>query len=70
MAQGRPTKWATAWLREPIPLGKAGIEITIWDKWRKKRLGRLTVSVGGIRWFPYKARRANRTIKWDEIERL
>ncbi len=35
MAKGKPTKWATATVVEPIHLGKAGIEIVIWDKYKK-----------------------------------
>ena len=39
MAQGRPTKWATAQIKEPIALGKTGMRIVIWEKWGKKRMG-------------------------------
>ncbi len=68
MAQGRPRKWATAHVSEPIPLGKAGIRITIWDKWGKSHRGVAVVSVGGIRWYPYRKQKAIR-ISWDAIER-
>jgi hypothetical protein len=66
MASGRPGKWVSASVSEPIWLGKAGIEIVIWDKYRKKRLGTALVSVGGIRWKPYKAKNWHR-ISWDRL---
>jgi len=68
MAQGRPKKWVTATVTEPIYLGKAGIKIVIWDKYGRSRRGTVHISVGGIRWFPYKARNPTRTIKWDELD--
>lgn len=52
MAAGRPRKWVTARISEPIGLGKAGVKIVIWDKWGKTRRGTAIVSVGGIRWYP------------------
>jgi hypothetical protein len=66
MAQGRPTKWATAQIKEPIALGKTGMRIVIWEKWGKKRMGTAVISVGGIRWYPYKARKSTR-ITWYEL---
>ena len=60
MAKGRPRKWVTATIKEPIALGKSGISIVIWDKWGKTRRGTVVVSVGGIRWYPYKAKNARR----------
>jgi hypothetical protein len=70
MAKGRPTKWATATVSEPIPLGKAGIEVVIWDKYAKRNRprGKAVVSVGGIRWYRYKAKKQSHTITWDQIE--
>jgi hypothetical protein len=68
MAKGKPTKWATARVTEPITLGNAGIEIVIWDKWGKKRRGTAVISVGGIRWFPYKAKNARR-LTWDALSK-
>ena len=63
MAQGRPTKWATATITEPVPLGKAGIKIVVWDKWGKKRRGTAIISVGGIRWeIAGRARLDSRTV--------
>lgn len=60
IAKGRPTKWAFARLNEPVILGMGGVEIVVWDKWGRKRRGTLVVSVGGVRWFAYKAERAAR----------
>lgn len=69
MAQGRPTKWAVATLREPVTLGKSGIEVIVWGKWGRKRRGKLVVSVGGVRWFPYKAKRSTQ-LTWDRFSEL
>lgn len=67
MAKGRPMKWATAHITEPIALGNAGIAIILWDKWGKTRRGTAIVSVGGIRWLPYKARQPYR-VSWDKLQ--
>ena len=69
VAQGRPTKWATATITEPVPLGKAGIKIVVWDKWGKKRRGTAIISVGGIRWYPYKTKKYTR-ISWYKLSML
>ncbi len=69
MAQGRPKRWATASVSEPVSLGKAGISIVLWDKWGRKRTGTVIVSVGGIRWYPYMAKKPYR-IRWDRLTRL
>ena len=69
MAQGRPTKWATAKIHEPVALGKSGIEVVVWDKWRKKRRGTAVISVGGIRWYPNGAPTYTR-ISWNKLSRL
>lgn len=66
MAAGRPRKWVTARISEPISIGKPGVEVVIWEKWGKTRRGRAIISVGGIRWFPYKAKKAYR-ISWDRL---
>jgi hypothetical protein len=72
MAKGRPSKWATATIEEPIDLGKAGISIVIWDKYKKKRRRRGTaiVSVGGIRWYPYNARKPKPTLTWNNLDEM
>jgi len=76
MAQGKPKKWATAIIHEPISLGKAGISIVVWDKWGRKRRGRVEITVGGLRWYPYKAwktskksRSKGRRITWDDLDK-
>jgi hypothetical protein len=50
--KGRPTKWVTASVLEFVSIGKPGIQFEVWEKWKKTRrkLGTLTVSVGGLRW--------------------
>lgn len=69
MASGRPGKWVTATISEPIAIGKAGIKLVVWDKWGKTRRGTILVSVGGLRWFPYKAQRGFR-LSWDKLTDL
>jgi hypothetical protein len=69
MAKGKPRKWATATVSEPIYLGKAGIKIVIWDKWGRTRLGTAVVNVGGVRWKPYKAQKFRR-ISWDMLSEM
>jgi hypothetical protein len=57
--KGRPTKWATASINEPITIGKAGLTVEVWQKWKKTRpakLGTLVVSIGGLRWRPVRSR--------------
>jgi hypothetical protein len=68
MARG-PRKWATARFKEPVALGKTGITIVIWDKWGRTRRGTVTVSVGGLRWSPYKAKRPFR-VSWERFAQL
>lgn len=67
MAKGRPKKWVTAKVTQPIWLGKAGITIVIWDKWGRTRLGTLVVSVGGLRWYAYKAKKPTAKYKWNQL---
>ena len=66
MAQGRPTKWARLDVNQSLWLNKAGISIVVWDKWGRKRRGTLIVSVGGLRWTPYKGKTPRR-ISWNEL---
>lgn len=67
MAQGKPKKWVTAQIIEPLRLGKAGISIVVWDKWGKTRRGTVIVSVGGLRWLGYKMQKPVR-ISWEKLE--
>jgi len=66
MPIGKYSKWAKFELKQPVWLTKAGVSIVIWDKWGKKRKGTLIVSVGGLRWKPYKGKKAVR-VSWDEL---
>jgi hypothetical protein len=70
MAIGKPKKWATAIISEEIPLGKAGITIVIWDKWGKTHRGKAVISVGGIRWYPYRAKKKSCRISWDRLDEM
>ena len=68
--KGRPTKWVSAQVLEGIAIGKAGMTFEVWDKWKKtrKKLGTLTVSVGGLRWWPHKAPKSNaRQRSWNRV---
>jgi len=67
MAKGIPRKWVTAHIREPVALGRSGVRIVIWDKWGRTRRGTVVVSVGGIRWYSYKAKKAC-MLNWNKFE--
>jgi len=67
MARGIPRKWVTAHIKQPVELGKSGVKVIIWDKWRPRRRGTVVVSVGGIRWYSYKAKKAF-MLSWDKFE--
>jgi hypothetical protein len=56
-------------IHEKLNLTKAGIEIVITAKGRRKRSGTLTVSIGGVRWFPYKAKKPSR-MSWKKFAEL
>ena len=66
---GRPTKWVYATVNQKFYLGKPGLVLEVWKKWKQqgKKLGTLTVSVGGLRWAPSggKTRRRN----WGEVSK-
>jgi hypothetical protein len=68
MATGRPQKWVTARISEPISISTAGLKLVVWDKWGKTRRGTAIVSVGGIRWYPYMAKKPYR-ISWDQLDK-
>jgi len=69
MPTGRPMRYATARIKEPIPLSTPGLRIVIWDKWGKTRRGTAIVSVGGIRWYPYKSKTYYK-LTWDKLDEL
>ena len=64
--QGRPTKWVTATMKEHVAVGKPGVKFEVWEKWKKNRrkLGTLTVTVGGLRWRPHKGK-LSKQLSWD-----
>lgn len=66
--KGRPTKRVLATVREPLLVGKPGVTFEVWDKWRRKRrkVGTLTVSVGGLRWWPRDSPNY-RQRKWEDV---
>ena len=66
--KGRPTKWVSARISERFRVGKPGVTFEVWGKWKKRRkkVGTLTVSVGGVRWWPHKAPK-ERQRTWDEL---
>ena len=66
--RGRPTKRVSARLDQSVTVGRPGITFEVWGKWKKRRkkLGTLTVSVGGLRWWPHKAPKA-RQRSWEWI---
>lgn len=68
MARGVPRQWVTAKVLEPIAIGKSGVSLIIWDKWGKTRRGTLVVSVGGVRWYRYKAKKPTRSFSWAEVD--
>jgi hypothetical protein len=66
--KGKPKRWATAKIIEGISLGKKGIDIVIWDKWGKTRKGTVAISIGGIRWHPYKSKKGS-YLSWNAFAR-
>ena len=66
--KGRPTKRVLAAVHEPVLVGKPGVTFEVWDKWRRKRrkVGTLTVSVGGLRWWPRDSPNY-RQRKWEDV---
>ncbi len=65
---GRPTKYVTATVSQRLPIGKPGVTFEVWEKWKKKRrkLGTMTVSVGGLRWLPNNGRK-NRGVRGTKV---
>jgi hypothetical protein len=65
---GRPTKWLLATINESVEMGKAGFKFEVWRKWKKvdKKLGTLTISVGGLRWLGSHGKKEHRR-SWDEV---
>ncbi len=65
---GRPTKWLYAKVLEQFPVGRRGVKFEVWEKWRKvdKKLGTLTVGVGGLRWLPSHGKKV-RQQSWNRV---
>jgi hypothetical protein len=63
---GRPTKWVKASVLEYVEIGKPGIQFEVWEKWKRNRrkLGTLTISVGGLRWRPVNGKLSKQK-SWD-----
>jgi hypothetical protein len=66
--KGRPTKWVSASVDQWLGVDKTGFRFRVWEKWARKdkRVGELTVSVGGLRWLPAKGK-ARRRRSWQEV---
>jgi hypothetical protein len=71
--RGRPTKRVLATVQELLEVGKPGVTFEVWDKWKRKhrKVGTLTVSVGGLRWWPrdspnYRQRNWEQLAEWFE----
>jgi len=61
---GRPTKWVQAQIGQHVRVDRTGFSFVVWEKW--KRVGTLTVSVGGLRRLPAQGR-ATRRRTWREV---
>ena len=66
--KGRPTKWVETSVLEYIAIGKRGIQFEVWEKWKqkKRKLGTLTVSVGGLRWWAQNGKQ-HKQKSWDAL---
>ncbi|MDA8108497.1 MAG: hypothetical protein M0015_07700 [Betaproteobacteria bacterium] len=67
MAKGKPSKWAKLDIDESVWLGKKGISIKVWDKWGKKHKGTLVISIGGLRWYKFNAKKPTWRAAWDSL---
>lgn len=65
----KANRYATATIHESIALGQSGITVVIWDKYHKTRRGTARISVGGIRWTPYK-KKTPHLITWDQLDEM
>ena len=65
---GRPTKYVKAEINEPLYLGRPGMTFEDWEKWKRngKKIGTLTVSVGGLRWRPNNGKLLKQ-VPWDKV---
>lgn len=65
---GRPTKWVSAKIHEPIEIGKPGVQFEVWSKWKRqsRKLGTLTINFGGLRWRSGNGKISRRR-SWDSL---
>ncbi len=65
---GRPTKVVSTRILEYVDIGKRGVQFEVWEKWKRKRrkLGTLIVTVGGLRWRPQSGKRLQQK-NWDDV---
>ena len=65
---GRPTKWVSARVLECLDIGKPGVQFEVWEKWKRTRrkIGTLTISVGGLRWRPANGKLLKQK-SWDAL---
>jgi hypothetical protein len=66
--KGRPTKWVHAHMEQAVGVDRTGFRFVVWEKWKRteKRVGTLTVSVGGLRWLSANGK-ARRRRSWGEV---
>ncbi len=65
--KGKPSEWARMDIGESVWLGKKGVSIVVWDKWGQKHKGTLVISIGGLRWYPFKSKKAAWKASWDSL---
>jgi hypothetical protein len=51
-----------------VEVDRTGFSFAVWKKWKRTRrkVGTLTVSVGGLRWRPASGK-ASRRLTWDDV---
>lgn len=64
---GRFTHWVHASIEERVYVGKPGLIIEVWQKWKRRRskLGTLHVTAGGLRWSPAGGKPRRRS--WEQV---
>jgi hypothetical protein len=64
---GRFTNWVSASVMEKFYVGKPGLTIEVWRKWKRgrRKLGTLRVTAGGLRWSPGGGRPRRRS--WEQV---
>ena len=69
--KGRPVKWVDGSIDQWLGINTTGMSFVVYNKWKRnrKKLGTLTVSVGGIRWRPANGKMKRRR-SWNEVAEL